>query len=258
MLGVGQKRQRALILALLASLLLWNIPFGEWLLYPFKLMATWLHELSHGIVMMLTGAGFHHLEIFKDTSGIAQANSGVNIVGRAAIHSAGYMGTALFGAILLVIGQTRTGARSVLASLGAALGISSLLWIQNDFGQISAYIGMTILLVISLIPSERIAVLVVNFIAVEACIHSLLDIRVLYRSEMVVNGKIVESGSDAHNMALATFGTVPLWASIWLAWSCLCFFVALRIIYTRHRRHDQRSIWHAARSQAQIKAQNST
>ncbi len=37
---------RTLALALLASLLLWNLPFGGVLLYPFKLLATWLHDLA--------------------------------------------------------------------------------------------------------------------------------------------------------------------------------------------------------------------
>lgn len=235
MLSVGHKRQRALILALLASLLLWNLPYGGLILYPFKLLATWLHEMSHGLVMIVSGAGFDYLEIFHDTSGIAQAEQGVSQMGRAAIHSAGYMGTALFGAVLLVIGQTRGGARSLLASLGAAIGISAIVWIQNDFGQAAAYIGMAICISISLVPSERLAILIVNFIAAEACINALLDIRVLFRTEMVINGVVAESASDAHNMADATFGTYATWASIWLVWSCLCFFVALRIIYLRHR-----------------------
>ena len=42
-------RERALVIALLASLVLWNLPFGGLVLYPFKLFATWLHELSHGL-----------------------------------------------------------------------------------------------------------------------------------------------------------------------------------------------------------------
>ena len=113
MLTVGYQRQRALILALLASLLLWNLPFGGLVLYPFKLLATWLHEMSHGAVMLLSGAGFDHLEIFSDTSGLAQAKHAIGVGGRAAIHCAGYMGTALFGAFLLVLGQTRPGARSI-------------------------------------------------------------------------------------------------------------------------------------------------
>ncbi len=249
MLRVGYQRQRALILALLSSLLLWNLPFGGLVLYPFKLLATWLHEMSHGAVMLLSGAGFEHLKIFSDTSGIAQAQHSVGVAGRAAIHSAGYMGTSLFGAVLLVLGQTRPGARSILAALGAALGLSGVIWIENSFGQSVAYIGCAICVAISLVPSERVAILVTNFVAVQACINSVLDIRVLFRTDMVINGQVA-GASDAHNMAAATFGSHWLWASVWLAWSCLCFYVALRVILLRHVEHEDHAVHAAARSQA--------
>jgi hypothetical protein len=248
-LTVGHQRQRALILALLSSLLLWNLPFGGLILYPFKLLATWLHEMSHGAVMLLSGAGFEHLKIFSDTSGIAQAQHSVGIAGRAAIHSAGYMGTALFGAVLLVLGQTRPGARSILAALGAALGLSGVIWIANSYGQSVAFIGCASCIAISLVPSERFAILVTNFIAAQACINAVLDIRVLFRTDMVINGQIA-GASDAHNMAKATFGSHWLWASVWLGWSCLCFFVALRIILKRHIALEDLAVHAAARSQA--------
>ncbi len=249
MLAVGHQRQRALILALLTSLLLWNLPFGGLILYPFKLLATWLHEMSHGAVMLLSGAGFEHLKIFSDTSGIAQAQYSVGIAGRAAIHSAGYMGTALFGAVLLVLGQTRPGARSILAALGAGLGISGAIWIANSYGQSVAYIGGAVCIAISLVPSERLALLVTNFIAAQACINAVLDIRVLFRTDMVINGQVA-GASDAHNMASATFGSHWLWASIWLGWSCLCFYVALRVILKRHIQQEDLAIHAAARAQA--------
>lgn len=253
MLHVGYQRQRALILALLASLLLWNLPFGGVVLYPFKLLATWLHELSHGAVMLISGAGFQHLEIFEDTSGIAQARHSVGAAGRAAIHCAGYMGTALFGALLLLLGQTRPGARSILAALGALLGLSALIWIRNDFAIHAAYIGVGVCFALALVPSERIAILVVNFIAAQACINALLDIRVLFRTDMVINGKVV-GASDAHNMANATFGSHWLWAAIWLFWSGICFFIALRLIYLRHLAFEERAIRASALAKAKASA----
>src|SRR5262245_55911325 len=73
---------RTLAFALLASLLLWNLPFGGVLLYPFKLLATWLHELSHGLAMILTGVGFDHVTIYRDTSGIASGSSEAGGIGR--------------------------------------------------------------------------------------------------------------------------------------------------------------------------------
>jgi hypothetical protein len=51
-------------------------------------------------------------------------------------------------------------------------------------------------------------------------------------------------------MASATFGSHWLWASVWLAWSGLCFYVALRVILLRHMASEERMIHRAARSQA--------
>jgi hypothetical protein len=253
LLDVGHQRQRALIIALLASLLLWNLPFGGVILYPFKLLATWLHEMSHGLLMVVSGAGFEHLEIYQDTSGVAQAARGVGDFGRAVIASAGYMGTSLFGAFFLVVGQTRRGARSVLAMLGVALGLSAAIYILNDFGKLAAYVACGACLAVALVPSERIAILVVNFVAAQSCINALLDIRVLFRTEMVINGEVV-GASDAHNMADATFGSYWLWAAIWLAWSFLAFYVALRLIYLRHLAAEQRAIHSAGNAEARAEA----
>lgn len=225
-------QQRALVIALLATLVLWNLPFGGFVLYPFKLLATWFHEMSHGVVMLTTGAGFDHMEIFRDTSGLAYANRGVTDPARAAIASAGYMGTPMFGALLLVTGQSRRGGRIVLASLGAALFFSALLFISNDFGLVAVFLAAAVFLGTAALAPPRTAVFVVNVIAVQACINAFLDIRVLFRENLVVNGEKV-GASDAHNMAAATFGSPTLWAILWLAWSFAAVFVALRFVYLR-------------------------
>jgi hypothetical protein len=231
---VPADRQRVLVLALLASLLVWNLPFGGLVMYPFKLFATWLHELAHGIVMLVTGAGFSHLEIYRDTSGIAFAVRGVGALGRAAIASAGYMGASMAGAGLLVLGQSRRGARSILAGLGALLAVTALVWVDNDFGVTATLIGAGACLLAALLASERIAVFLVNFLAAQACVNAVLDIRVLFRSQLVINGASV-GASDAHNMADATFGNHTLWAAVWLAFAFASFFLALRRVEQRQR-----------------------
>lgn len=228
------QRQRALVLALLASLLLWNLPFGGVVMYPFKLFATWLHETSHGVVMLLSGAGFDHLEIYRDTSGLAQAKRPVGSAGRAAIASAGYLGTAAFGALFMVVGQSRRGARLVLVALGGALALSALLFVQNDFGIAATAIAAGACGALAIFSHDGLSMLVVNFVAAQACVHALLDIRVLFRAHMVINGEIV-GASDAHNMAAATFGDHWLWAGSWLAFSALAFYVALRLVYLRQQ-----------------------
>ncbi len=229
-----KRQERALVMALLASLVLWNLPFGGLVLYPFKLLATWLHEMSHGVVRLATGAGFSHLEVFRDTSGIAFAQRGVGGFGRAAIASAGYMGAAALGALLLVLAQTRARARAILIGFAIARGLSLLFGVRNDFGMGAVAIGGLACAVVGRFGGEHVALLVVNFVAAQACVNAVLDIRVLFRPQLVINGEVV-GVSDAHNMAAASFGSAPMWAGVWLGWSFICFYVALRVSYLRQR-----------------------
>lgn len=234
-MGAHEHKQRALVIALIASLLLWNLPFGGVLLYPFKLLATWMHELSHGMVMLATGAGFERMEIYRDTSGLSIAERGVSQAARAAIAAAGYMGTPLFGVALLVLGQTRRGARAALAGLGAVMAVTAVIFVDGAFGITAAITGAAACGVLAAISARRVAILAVNFIAAQACINALLDIRVLFRQNLVVNGTVV-GASDAHNMARATFGSPSVWATIWLVWSFALLYAALRLMYLRQQR----------------------
>jgi hypothetical protein len=233
---------RTLAIALLASLLLWNLPFGGVLLYPFKLFATWLHELSHGLAMILTGAGFDHIVIYRDTSGLAYAYTSVGAFGTAVIAAAGSMGTPLWGAVMLVVTPNAMASRRAMLVLAGLLVGTTILVIApspngDTFGQwATPAIGAGLALCGLVIP-DRWRVLVAHFIAVQACVNALLDIRVLLRPSQVVDGKSAGM-SDAHNMALNTFGTtqtwaVWTWAIIWLAWSLAVLFVALRVSGSR-------------------------
>jgi peptidase M50B-like protein len=236
-------RQRLLAIALLLSLLLWNLPFGGILFYPFKLFATWLHESSHAVVMLLTGAGFDHMSIFRDTSGLAYAESGVSGVGRAAIAAAGYMGTPVFGSIFLILAQDDRAARRVLGALALTMAVSAGCFLSNDFGVAATAIGAAAALVMALVPARGGAAFVLTFIGAQACVNALLDIRVLFRSNLVVDGRVMGL-SDAEAMASATFGhterwAVWLWSGVWLAWSLVLFFVALRVLHLKQARQQR-------------------
>src|ERR1043165_5545145 len=131
---------RTLAIALLASLVLWNLPFAGVLLYPFKVLATWLHELSHGLAMIITGSGFDRMVIYRDTSGLAYAYTSVGSFGTAIIAAAGYMGTPLWGAVLLVVTPDASSARKAMLVLAVLLIGTTILVIApapngDTFGQ---------------------------------------------------------------------------------------------------------------------------
>lgn len=232
---------RTLAFALLASLLLWNLPIGGVLLYPFKLLATWLHEVSHGLAMLVTGVGFDHMHIFRDTSGLAYGADEAGAFGAAVIAAAGYMGTPLWGAVLLVVTPNARLARWALLLLAALLIFTALAVIGTPDGDtfgpwaIGA-IGAACAAAALLVPARwRLAI--AHFIAAQSCVNAILDIRVLLRPSQVVGGRVA-GASDAHNMAEATFGTastwaVWTWAIIWLVWSLAVLYVALRLSGSR-------------------------
>ncbi|MEZ4358794.1 MAG: M50 family metallopeptidase [Kofleriaceae bacterium] len=236
-LGAPSSALRAWALALLVSLVLWNLPFGGLLLYPFKLLATWLHELSHAAVMELTGVGFRRMVVHPDSSGLAYAASVAGPVARPLIAAAGYMGTPLVGGLLLVLTTSPTRARALLLAMGAALAFTAVWILDNAFGrQAIGAIAAGFLLLGALAPAS-LRVGVMQFVAAQACVHALLDIRVLFRAKQVVGGK--EAMSDAHTMAASTLGStepwaVWLWAGLWLAWSLAVCFFAVQVASRTH------------------------
>ena len=233
-------RDRGIALALLLSLFLWQLPYGGLVLYPFKLLATWIHEMSHGLVMFASGAGFSSLDIYRDTSGIAHAVTGTSQLGRALIASAGYMGASIIGALALVMAQSGRACRLALALMALAMGASALFWVNNDFGHVVAWTGAAMFGGAAVLLPEKWAGWALSFVAAQACVNAVLDIRVLFRSQLVINGEVV-GASDATKMAEASFGTPTFWAATWLVWSFLVFYLALRVAYLRERRSARRS-----------------
>ncbi len=220
------------LIALLLSLLVCNLPFGGLALYPMKLLATWFHELSHGIAMLLTGAGFDRMLIYQDTSGLSYGSGPAGAIGAPIIAAAGYMGTPLMGAALLWATPTEQQARRSLALLAAVVLVSTWLTVANQFGLIAMTLIGAAIAACGLVLPGRWRLLALHIFAAQACVNALLDIRVLYRPAMMINGQLA-GGSDAATMAKLTFGTQAawaqwLWATAWLIWSLVVLFIALR------------------------------
>jgi hypothetical protein len=219
------------LVALLLSLLVCNLPFGGLLLYPAKLLATWFHELSHAVAMIVTGVGFDRMLIFDDTSGLSLPKGVGDRVGGPIIAAAGYMGTPLMGAALLWVTPTSQQARRSLAVLAGLILASTWLMVANQFGLVAMTLIGAAVAAGGLLP-VRWRFMLLHFIAAQACVNALLDIRVLFRPSMMVNGQLA-GGSDAMTMARITFATDASWAQwfwavAWLLWSLLVLFLALR------------------------------
>jgi hypothetical protein len=81
------------VLLLIAAYMLRGVPVIHW---PFSWLATFFHEISHGLAAMVTGGTIVHIELHWDGSGLCRTRGGWPLI----FLWAGYAGTAVWGVLI--------------------------------------------------------------------------------------------------------------------------------------------------------------
>lgn len=111
---------RVLILILLVVLLVffWNSP----VLVPVKVFVVYLHEISHALAAYLTGGEVLALSVNWNESGYVRSRGGVFPV----IAMAGYLGSMIWGSVMLHLALKNTGVRALSLMIGVTLLVFTL------------------------------------------------------------------------------------------------------------------------------------
>ncbi|CAM0135299.1 hypothetical protein VKS41_000117 [Umbelopsis sp. WA50703] len=109
-----------------AILILWNMPIAKIILSPFKLLTVGLHEFSHAIVGCCTCAKIDSIEIDPDEGGVTRMRGGI----QACTLPAGYLGSSLIGAVLVMCGFNILASKIASIFLGVCL-LFTLWWAKN-------------------------------------------------------------------------------------------------------------------------------
>lgn len=136
---LGENRDFWLAVAgFVLALVLWQVQGLYFLTYPLRLFVTMVHELGHGLSSILTGGEFLRFEVSERGAGLAYTRGGI----RAVVIQAGYLGTAIFGAVLLVL-TYRTGRPGRVAiGIGILLGALTLLFTGISVYQMNLFEGL--------------------------------------------------------------------------------------------------------------------
>ena len=221
------ERESRLLVAVLLVVVLLNVPYGSWVLYPFTLFSTWVHEMCHGLMAVATGGAVVELEVFKDGSGLARTLTTGGRIQRALISSAGYTGTALFGAILLVLRRYRLSARIGTTLLGVAVTVSVLFWVRNAFGIVTLAIIAAALIGAGLKLPERWSGQVYALLAATCCLNAFTSLQVLFSgANLTVGGQ--PASSDAHSVAELLWLPHWFWAGLWMLFGAVMVALGLR------------------------------
>lgn len=163
-----------LIAAAIATIVLWQFPIGNYILYPFTILATWFHEMSHGLMALLLGGQFRKLEIFGDGSGVASYAMSLSLapIGPALVAAAGPMGPPIAGSALILASRSFKAATLSLKILGGFLLLSTLIWVRSLFGLIAIPLLGLIILAIALKAPPWLQGFAIQFLGVQACVST--------------------------------------------------------------------------------------
>ncbi|MEB3198254.1 MAG: M50 family metallopeptidase [Candidatus Sericytochromatia bacterium] len=124
---VGEIQRHALWVAGLATLAMTLLHLNLWI---DQIFVTFIHEACHGLAAVLTGGTLVSLAVEADTSGRALTQGGF----RPLILVAGYAGSCVWGAALLLASRLRGAERLVCWSLALFLGGITVFYVRNPFG----------------------------------------------------------------------------------------------------------------------------
>jgi Peptidase M50B-like len=206
-------------LAALAALALMVVPGLGLLSYPFRLLISIVHELSHGLVALLTGGAFLRFVVSPTGEGVAYTAGGWRLL----VIPAGYLGSALFGASLIHLGRSVRWSRAAMAGLGAAVlllslryGLPSIATVQWSSGIITVVAGLTIgagFLWVARKATTAWVLFLTNLVAIQAGLTAFSDLFTLVDLSSRLAGAVA---NDARAMSELTLVPALVWAVLWV------------------------------------------
>ncbi len=218
-----------LIIMFVAAVLLWNTV----LLYPVKLFVVALHELSHGVAAVLMGGRIENIQISPQIGGYCQYSfpASAGVLKKTFVASAGYLGSMLWGAVILMLASISRMDRRITFSIGVMMLILTY-WVVKTgelFGILFCLIFGLFLLISAKILPDRFHDLFLKFLGLASCLYVIIDIK----DDLIV---YQACGNDAH--AIAQLLGIPQMAIIigiaWIFLALVILFLALRFAF-RHQ-----------------------
>ena len=196
--------------------------YGKLILYPIRMLVTFLHEFGHAFGALITGGRVANLEIRPDGSGVCWTAGG----SRAVILMGGYIGSAIFGNLLFYIGSraNNTVAKTTIYILAGIMVFVGLVWYTSLFTT-----GMLLLFALALFliaNKTNFDSDILLFFGLASILYIIQDFNVGPTSDLAQYAKI--------------FVIVPafVWMYLWLGVALLLFFYNIRLIFRDSGRVD--------------------
>lgn len=213
--GIDWKNIGVLLFLFLMTIIFWN----SVIFYPVKLFVVLLHEISHGLAAILTGGRISQIVIDQQLGGVCYTLGGIHFF----ILCAGYLGSMLWGGIILII-ASRTKYDAILAGfIGGILILIAALYIRTLFG-LAFTIGFGIALIaIAKFAHAKVTDFLMKFLGMTSCLYAIIDIK-----EDLIDRTV--PGSDAYMIAkMIGFPSLSIVIGIlWIIFALIVFLWVLK------------------------------
>jgi hypothetical protein len=193
------------------------------LVRPLRVLVVLIHEIFHALASLVSGGGVRSIEVLSYSSGVTTLAGGSPLL----VYSAGYLGTALLGSVLLAAGPLARVKRFLYLGVGVLVLAGTLLAVRNPFGW--AYgLAVGALLAALFFREYRFSGWLADFLGVLCLVDVLHDLAVF---------SLFPSKNDASILSQSTglpYGAVlAAWAALVLSMAAAALYVAWRNLHPR-------------------------
>ncbi len=214
------------MLGILAGMFLVAVIFWDTIvIYPIKLFVVILHEFSHGLAAILTGGSIVKIEVDPLIGGVCYTRGGSLFI----VASAGYLGSILWGGLILILASRTRHDKIVGMVIGGLLVLLSMLYIRNLFGFLFTTGFGVALAAISYFAKDHIVDILLKFLGMTSCLYVIIDIK-----EDLIQRTNVGSDADAIAQLLGSqVLSMPI-GIFWILLALAAFVFFLAVSGVRH------------------------
>jgi hypothetical protein len=196
------------------------VPGGHYLLYPFTLFATWVHECGHALAAVLLGGHVQAIHVFTNAAGDAEVtNFGSWRDG--VVCAGGLLAPPLVGSALALAARGPRRAGILLGGFAAAIALTDLALVRSLVAGLILGALALVLGAIVLRGSPRMRLVTAQLLAVELGLDWIARVDYFFSREAAPG-----QASDVATLARAAGGVIPYWA-----WGALLAAISVLAIY---------------------------
>jgi hypothetical protein len=185
--------------------------------YPVKVFVVFFHEMSHGLAAILTGGRIEAIRVDSNLGGVTLTWGGSSFL----TLSAGYLGSMLWGSVILILASRMKNARPLMAALGFIMLTVTLAFVRNLFGFVFGLLAGAAMVGIAFKAPDSVSDFLLKFLGFTSCLYVILDIK----EDLITHHAVYLPGLKSDAQALADMTMLPA-----LFWGGLWFVMALAVL----------------------------